>query len=77
MQHYIYRALEHNEDEVAKKNLKNLTSEDLLDFITDFINDPGHEKYISRFNKQKHRQSNKNDFLICFDNADELIGGER
>ena len=54
MQHTICRVLNQSDDDVLKTNLQMLTSEDLLEFIINFINDPGNETYQSKYKKRKY-----------------------
>ena len=73
IQSYIYRAINLTKDEIVELTRDTCTEEDLLVFIINFLNNPA-LKYKDKFRRKSILTKGANyDFLICFDNAEELI----
>ena len=69
IQRFIIQALDLSYKEVSEITQKHCTEEALLDFIIDYLNDPKCNKPRC----QKNFNNEHKNFLICFDNAEELI----
>ena len=73
IQSYIYRSINWTKEEIAELTRDTCTEEDLLVFIINFLNNPK-STVKDKFRRQSLQSKGSSyDFLICFDNAEELI----
>ena len=74
LQKYIYRSLNLTKSEINELTKETCTEEKLIEFIKEFFNNPHLPKYAAKFKKKFDTSGKKQrKFLICFDNAEELI----
>lgn len=73
LQKYIYRSLNLTKREINELTRETCTEEKLIEFIKEFFNNPHDPKYLMKFKKPPAARGGKKRFLICFDNAEELI----
>ena len=73
IQSFIYRALILSRDEIAELTRDTCREKDLESFIIEFLNNPMQSKYASKLRRANLHKKQNSDFLICFDNCEELI----
>ena len=74
LQKYIYRSLNLTKREINELTRETCSEEKLLEFIKEFFNNPHHPKYTQKLKKHLGpRGKQQKRFLICFDNAEEII----
>jgi adenylate kinase family enzyme len=73
IQSFIYKDLRLTKDETHELIQKGCNEKDLLEFITDFLGNPNKKEYRKKLKRSRDVKVINTDFLICFDNAEEII----
>ena len=77
MQKYIYKSLILNKDEINELTRRTCTERDLTEYIINFFNNYHKPEIADKFKRKKQAKKSGNEFLICFDNAEEIINREQ
>ena len=73
IQNFIYRSLVLSKEEITELTRDTCRENDLESFIIEFLNNPMQSKYARNLKRANLQKKQNNDFLICFDNCEELI----